>query len=217
MHGHAIFAGIAFRAQSSTDYELIYLWPHLSRQPDALQYTPIFNGSEAWQLYSGDGYTAAAELPLNRWVHVEPVVAGYQARLTVDGAAEPQLIVTTLKRPWVRGLVGFWGALGGANFSNLTVRPSDTAAPPPLVEAPPNRRTLMTWDLSRSFDTASQPNDELPAGAAQPAFEWQTVTASAPGSSTSPAIGRAGAVERRPHRPQSGLRAEHDDGERTSG
>ena len=35
----------------------------------------------------------------------------------------------------------------------------------------------MTWDLSRGFDTASQPDDELPAGAAQPAFEWQTVTA----------------------------------------
>src|SRR5829696_295746 len=44
MHGHASFAGVAFRAASPEDYELVYLRPHRSRQPDALQYTPIFNG-----------------------------------------------------------------------------------------------------------------------------------------------------------------------------
>ena len=44
LHGHASFAGVAFRALSEDDYELIYLRPHLSRRPDALQYTPIYNG-----------------------------------------------------------------------------------------------------------------------------------------------------------------------------
>src|SRR4051794_2029533 len=48
IHGHASFGGIAFRAEGADDYELIYVRPHLSRRPDALQYTPIFNGSEAW-------------------------------------------------------------------------------------------------------------------------------------------------------------------------
>src|SRR5262249_13054778 len=85
------------------DYELIYLRPHLSRRRDALQYTPIYNGSEAWQLYSGPGYTAQAELPLNRWLHVKLVVSGYAARLFVDGAPNPQLTVTSLRRPWARG------------------------------------------------------------------------------------------------------------------
>jgi|SRR6185436_18265252 len=42
LHGHASFAGVAFRALSEDDYELIYLRPHLSRRPDALQYTPIY-------------------------------------------------------------------------------------------------------------------------------------------------------------------------------
>src|SRR4051812_5447900 len=60
LHGHAAFAGVAFRAASADDYELVYLRPHRSRQPDALQYTLVDNGSAAWQLYSGDGYTAAA-------------------------------------------------------------------------------------------------------------------------------------------------------------
>src|SRR5678815_2361177 len=97
---------------------LIYVRAHRSRQWDALQYTPIFSGSEAWQLYSGEGYTAAAELPANRWLHVRVAVAGRTARVFVDGAAEPQLVVTDLKRPWAAGQIGLWGRLGGANFTN---------------------------------------------------------------------------------------------------
>src|SRR4051812_10081157 len=124
LHGHASFAGVAFRAASDDDYELVYLRPHRSRQTDALQYTPVDNGSSAWQLYSGEGYTAAAELPLNRWVHVKLVASGYSALLFVDNAKEPQLTVTALKRPWARGMVGLWGSLGGANFANVVVSPA---------------------------------------------------------------------------------------------
>jgi hypothetical protein len=166
MHGHVSFAGVAFRGASPGDYELIYLRPHLSRQPGALQYTPAFNGSLAWQLYSGDGYTATAELPLNRWVHVKLVVSGYSARLFLDGAAAP-LLTATLKRPWARGQVGFWGGFGGANVSNLVVTPADTAAPaaaPP--EAPPAHGVLTTWELSPAFETATvRPDVLLPRAA----------------------------------------------------
>jgi hypothetical protein len=175
MHGHASFAGIAFRAASDTDYELVYLRPHRSRQPDALQYTPIFNGSEAWQLYSGEGFTAAAELPLNRWVHLKLVVAGYTLRLYVDGAPDPQLTVTTLKRPWTHGMVGLWGRLGGANFANLVVKPSDTTAPTPPPEPAADRRVLTSWELSPAFETAKVRPDALPA--LLPSFSWMTVTA----------------------------------------
>jgi hypothetical protein len=167
MHGHVSFAGVAFRGTSPGDYELIYLRPHLSRQPGALQYTPAFNGFLAWQLYSGDGYTATAELPLNRWVHVKLVISGYSARLFLDGAAAPQLTVTALKRPWARGKVGFWGGFGGANVSNLVVTPADTAAPataPP--EAPPTGRVLTTWELSQAFETANVRPDVLSPRAA---------------------------------------------------
>ena len=89
LHGHVSFAGLLFRAESVRDYELIYVRPHRSRQPDALQYTPIFDDQEAWQLYYGEGFSAAAELPLNRWVHVRVVVSGYRrgVRRSRGGAA----------------------------------------------------------------------------------------------------------------------------------
>jgi len=178
LHGHASFAGVAFRALSENDYEVIYLRPHLSRRPDALQYTPIYNGSEGWQLYSGRGYTAEAELPLNRWVHVKLVVAGYEARLFVDGAANPQLTVPSLRRTWTRGMIGLWGFLGGANFSNVVVSPAETTAPPSRPAEPPAApHTLTNWELSPAFETTSMKDDVLPDRAAWNALAWTSVAA----------------------------------------
>lgn len=162
MHGHASFAGILFRAAAEDSFELVYLRPHRSRQPDALQYTPVFAGSEGWQLYSGPGFTAAAELPLNRWVHLRLVVAGYTARLFIDGAAEPQLVVTDLKQPWALGRVGLWGRFGGAAFTNFVVTPANSAAPAPPQSRPASDQLLVDWRLSPSFETARVPEDRLP-------------------------------------------------------
>jgi hypothetical protein len=174
LHGHASFAGIFFRGTSPDDYELIYLRPHRSRQWDALQYTPVFNGSAAWQLYSGDGYTAAAELPDNRWVHVRLEVSGYSARLFVDHAVEPQLVVRDLKRAWTRGQVGFWGSLGGANFANLAISPVQSSEPV-RTDAPTPPGVISTWELSPVFDTARVPPDRLP-GDEVPKIAWLKVS-----------------------------------------
>src|SRR4051812_20461121 len=162
MHGHASFAGIAFRAAAEDSFELIYVRPHLSRQPDALQYTLVFDGSEGWQLYSGAGYTAPAELPANRWVHLKLVVAGYTARLFVDGAREPQLVVTDLKRPWAHGRVGLWGRFGGANFANFAATPLQTDAPAARADRPGSDQLLMDWELSPASETARVREDRLP-------------------------------------------------------
>ncbi len=173
LHGHASFAGIVFRAASTDDYELIYVRAHRSRQWDALQYTPIFGGSEAWQLYSGAGYTAAAELPANRWVHLRLAIEGSGARLYVDRAAEPQLVVTDLKRAWARGQVGLWGRLGGANFTNVVVTPSPSSAPPPRVAPPAATGVIASWELSPVLDASKVPARALPGVAG---LEWIPAT-----------------------------------------
>ena len=38
--------------------EEIYLRPHKTNLPDAIQYAPVFRGQSAWQLYHGPGNTA---------------------------------------------------------------------------------------------------------------------------------------------------------------
>jgi len=174
LHGQTGFAGVAFRGQSATDYELIYLRTHRSRQWDALQYTPIFGLQEAWQLYAGAGYNAAAELPLNRWVHVEVVVAGPTARVHIDHAVEPQLTVTDLKRPRSSGRVGLWGRFGAANFSNVTVTPAPPAARS-VADAPrgaPLPGVITRWALSPADKAPADPPGGLPT-----ISSWEAVEA----------------------------------------
>ena len=180
IHGNSGFAGVVFRGQSPDDYELIYLRTHRSRQWDALQYTPIFAGQEAWQLYTGDGYNGVAELPANRWVHVRVIVDGYSARVHLDGAAEPQLTVTDLKRPWARGSIGLWGRSGAANFSNVRVSPANGSAPvkPASTFAP---GTISRWSLSPAMDASVVSPDRLPEDQMKGAAGWERVTAEASG------------------------------------
>lgn len=178
IHGNAGFAGVVFRGESADDYELIYLRPHRSRQWDALQYTPIFAGQEAWQLYTGAGYNGIAEFPANRWVPVRLVVEGYTAKVYVDGAADPQLTVTDLKRPWARGHVGLWGRAGAANFSNVRVLTVDRAAPPSAPVSPPPAPGVITrWSLGPTVDAASVSLDRLPEGS----IAWEPVRAESSG------------------------------------
>ena len=111
-------------------------------------------------------------------MHVKLVVSGYAARLFVDGAANPQLTVTSLRRPWTRGMIGLWSFLGGANFSNVIVSPADTTAPAARpAEPPPAPHTLTTWELSPAFETTLVKDDVLPDRAALNAFAWTSVTA----------------------------------------
>ena len=177
MHGQPGFAGVTFRGQSPTDYELVYLRTHRSRQWDALQYTPVFGLQEAWQLYAGAGYNGAAELPLNRWVHVQVVIEGQMARVYVDHAAQPQLTVTDLKRPWASGRVGLWGRSGAANFSNVTVTASPAGPPPAARTIVPLPGIITQWALGPVETAPAEPPDRLPSATA-----WQAVEAEPSGS-----------------------------------
>jgi hypothetical protein len=176
MHGQPGFAGVLFRGQSPDDYELIYLRTHRSRQWDALQYTPIFAGQEAWQLYTGPGYNGVAELPLNRWVHVKVAVEGRTARVFVDHAPDPQLTVTDLKRPWASGRVGLWGRSGAAHFSNVTVAPAPAASAPQPTHVAAAPGIITRWAIGPAAKPAAEPWDRLP-----PVTAWDEVTAESSG------------------------------------
>jgi len=79
------YPGLIFRIQSPGNYEHVYIRPHrASLYPDAIQYVPAFNGIDGWQLYNGENYTSAADIPYNKWVHFKLEVSGSQARLFMD-------------------------------------------------------------------------------------------------------------------------------------
>jgi hypothetical protein len=155
--------GAAFRAASPTFSNVVYFRPAGSGTPDAVQYGPAFNSvGVAWQVYHGEGANAAAILPRERWMHLKVELEGPTARVYVDTATAPTLVVPRLAESGGSG-VGVWtGAFGrGAYFSNVRY----SASPGPSVAVPPPNLppgTLERWELSNIVDVADFAPAALP-------------------------------------------------------
>ena len=114
----AAYPGIAFRAGDTYNYELTYAQPHTSGKWDALQYDPVFHGSNTWQLYHGPGAQQVAQVPLNDWFRLSVEFRGQQAIVRL-GEGEP-LFIHRLAHSSPSGMVGLWTYLP-AYFANLCV------------------------------------------------------------------------------------------------
>jgi hypothetical protein len=170
------FIYIAFRMADDREHEELYLRPHKSGLPDAVQYAPVYQGQSAWQLYHGPGGTAAIEFEPGAWTHVRVVLAGRRAALFVGDGAKPALVVPRLgraPRPGYIALQAFVPAaarVGGpvARYANVTVRPGFVPFEfPPLPDTPAAPGVVRAWEVSRAFvppETAAPPA-ELPSAA----------------------------------------------------
>lgn len=114
------FHGLRFRAVDRANHEYVYLRPHLSAQPDAVQYTPVDRGLSSWQLYSDPRFVLPATLVPDRWIHVRVAVEGRRMEMTVDGQT---LVFPELQRAPAAGGLGLSASGGGAWFANVVVRP----------------------------------------------------------------------------------------------
>jgi sugar lactone lactonase YvrE len=151
--GARSYPGILFRVQSRENCERFYIRPHRSAlYADVLQYLPVFNGLDSWQLYSGNGFTAGATIPTGQWVHVRLEVSGTQARVFLGDGTEPALVIPDLKHGVSRGTIGLDGPKdGSAYFSNFSYR-SDAGLPfgrPSPSACPPG--VITEWQLSPPY------------------------------------------------------------------
>ena len=113
------FAGLVFRLQDQANYEHFYLRPHQSANPDANQYTPVFNGVAGWQLYHGEGYGTPVDYRFDQWMHVKVIFAGTQAQVYID-SDKPVLHIKDLKRRDFGGAIGVQAAdLSSVHFANF--------------------------------------------------------------------------------------------------
>lgn len=130
--GQRYFPGIAFRMQDKENFENFYFRPHQSGNPDANQYTPIFNGQASWQLYYGEQYAHAFNYKFDQWHHIKMVVHGINAEIYIDDMQTPLIKIPELKRGWKAGKIGF--ATGGfpVRFANLQYSVTKGAAPEPV-------------------------------------------------------------------------------------
>jgi hypothetical protein len=175
------FVGIVFRFENEDEHEIVWFRPHKSGLDDAVQYAPSFNGSACWQLFSGRGFTAPVVFPKEKWVRARIEVAGLGAKVFLDGAEKPALVVEDLKQGHKRGTVGLWGGANGGHFSNFTFRaatPGERRARPAPTIAP---GVLTKWELSEAFDVAERDAETLPSAADLKALKWQAVGVEPPG------------------------------------
>jgi hypothetical protein len=127
------FVGVAFRVDPKTlAYDCFYLRPTNGRSLDQLrrnhstQYVshPDFPWHRLRKEQPGV-YESYVDLEPGVWTRVRVVVTGGQALLHVNGATQPTLVVTDMKRSPARGAIALWIGDGTeAFFRNLTVTPA---------------------------------------------------------------------------------------------
>ncbi len=152
------FSGAVWRMQQSDNFEQFYMRPHQSGQPDANQYTPVFNGVAGWQLYHGEGYGAPVEYRFDEWMHVRIVVSDSRGEVYIDDMKAPIVVIQEMKREVRPGGVGLTASnFAPARFANFSYRKIDNPSlkgefkpPEPAPEG-----TVMSWAVSDAFDGKS--------------------------------------------------------------
>jgi hypothetical protein len=124
------FVGVAFRSSPhASAFDCFYIRPTNGRADDqvrrnhATQYVsePDFDFARLRTDAPGV-YESYVDLATGAWTHLRIEVSGVRARLFVNGAAQPALIVNDLKRGVTSGQVGLWiGFETEAFFRDLQV------------------------------------------------------------------------------------------------
>ena len=122
------FVGVAFRvAADPSKYECFYIRPTNGRAEEQLrrnhsaQYIsmPEYEWSRLRREMPGQ-YEAYVDLVPGEWTKIKVEVSGTKARLYVNDAPQPVLVVNDLKHGNVKGAVALWIGLGTeAYFANL--------------------------------------------------------------------------------------------------
>jgi hypothetical protein len=107
---------VVFHAESSAEYEEVYLRMGQSDTPVALQYAPVHHHFLPWRLYpEAQGTATIDSLGRN---HVRLEIRGRELRVFVNGATTPNL-VATLRHPARSGAIGVSSSGGEDRFSHF--------------------------------------------------------------------------------------------------
>lgn len=123
------FIGVAFRVQSDSRFEIIYLRPTNSEADDQLRrnHTTQYSSEPDWpwdrlRKESPGVYESWVDMETGKWTHMRIVVQGTNASLYVNHSAAPCLIVKDLKLGDSEGGVGLWmGQDTEGYFKNLVI------------------------------------------------------------------------------------------------
>lgn len=182
MSGFKGMIGVSFRVRGDTA-ERFYIRPHNSRLDDQLfrnrstQYesSPDYPWLRLRQ-EKPEVYESYVDLEPGAWTTLRIEVAGTKARLYVNGASEPALIVNDLKQGDSHGAIALWSRIStDGYFANLRVAPAaqssgatpagqprsldplPDAAPPAVAEVVNARTELVTYRGRRAVKLVPLP------------------------------------------------------------
>ena len=125
------FIGVAFRVQAHADsFECLYIRPTNARCDDqqrrnhSVQYTcgPAYSWRRL-RAESPETYESYADMESGAWTHLRVEVTGTHARLYVNRATQPALIVNDLKLGDTHGAIALWShTFTDGYFANLRVK-----------------------------------------------------------------------------------------------
>ena len=168
------FPGIAFRIHSVGNFEEFYVRPHQSGNPDANQYTPVFNGLAGWQLYHGEKYATAINYTFNQWHHLKIVVKGTKADIYFDDMDKPLLKVDELLHGIKTGSLGL-RTFTNVHFANFQYTLDN--ADYPVAESSPSEINGMihTWQLAKQVQSNDEFKDKMKLSSEDlGSLEWDT-------------------------------------------
>ncbi len=149
------YPGMAFRVADVQNYELAYAVPHVSGQWDALQYDPVFHGSNTWQVYHGPGYQREAQVPTGQWFQLKVDYCENKGVVSVDG--QPPLTMTELAHPVMEGRFGLW-TFRPAYFSDFRVSTCEELAMSNAEVLSIAEDVVETWFIEGYGAVACEPN-----------------------------------------------------------
>lgn len=153
------FMGAVWRLQDRRNYEEFYVRPHQSGNPDANQYTPVFNGLASWQLYYGEGYGQPVNYLFDEWMHIKIIISGQSGEVYIMDMENPALVIYDMKRDLQRGKIGIEaGNFAPGRFADFQFTQIDSPVLKSRIIMPgdPVYGTVLSWEISNPF-----PEDQI--------------------------------------------------------
>ena len=149
------FHGVFWRGLDDENYESFFVRPHQVGNPDAIQYTPVHNGSSSWQLYHGPGFWNPIDFPIDEWFTIRVAFVGERAEVFI--ADQPALEISELKAEQPQGTVGLLVAGDALHISAFRYGAEAllTAAAPARPDRAPG--VVPHWSVSDPFAEAELP------------------------------------------------------------
>lgn len=147
------FFGLHFRIADGGNFEEYYMRAHQSGNPDAMQYTPVYNGTNGWQLYHGDGHGVPHTWRFEEWMHLKFVINDQQMEVYIDDMETPVLHAFDLKREAQAGYLELYTFLAQPRYANFSYQKlANPTIKTPAPKLPPMAAgTVLNWEVSDGF------------------------------------------------------------------